>query len=307
MSEPYEPDGKFIEHLEWQLASEFRRVSRMRPAGKIAVSRKAIALALVAGALLTGVAATKAADMIKDSWRRKIEIAKAETDVRLQRGFVDFKNEQAAKGKDRAELGLISQEDYQVMRLAADRSVLDLQKLESNLEEVAASGEAPRNELHAPLVGGRDFVAERLEIEKKTRQLTLELRRSRMEQRLRQLVRAGLAEKSRLDDFQAASEAELAEIENTQQRLELRRRFVAGELSAQEVEIKDRMTLAERDLRRAQSSVDQLTRELAEKKNLAAVGMAAESDVRGLQLGLNAAQEELALARMETEILKSVK
>ena len=150
-------------------------------------------------------------------------------------------------------------------------------------------------------------MAERLEIEKKTRQLGLELRRSRLGQRLRQMVQAGLAEKSRLDDFQAASEAEQAEIENIQQRLELRRRFVAGELSAQEVEIKDRMTLAERDLRRAQSSADQMARELAEKRNLEAVGMAAESDVQGLQMGLSAAQEELALARLEIEILKSIK
>jgi len=307
MNEPYEPDRKFVENLEWQLTSEFRRTSRLKPSRRVAVPRIAVVLTLVACALMTGVAAIKAADLIKDSWRRKIEVAKAETEVRLQRAFVDFKNQQAVKAQDQAAKGLISQEDYHAKKFVADVSVLDLQKVQLNLEEVLVSGEAPRNELHAPLVGGRDFVAERLETEKKTRQLDLDLRRSRVEQRLRQLVQKGLAGKSQLDDFQATSEAEQAAFESAQQRLELRRQFIGGELSAQEVEIRDRMSLAERDLRRAQFNVDYLTKKLEDLRRLAVKGMVPESDVQGMQLGVNAAQQELTLAQLEIEILKSIK
>lgn len=307
MRETYEPDPRFVEKLEWQLASEFRRADSPRSRGRIAVPRGVVVLAVVAGVFLTGVAATKAADLIKDSWRKKIELAKAETEVKVQKAFAEFKAEQAVKAEDQASQGLLSQEASQDMRLMADRSVLDLQKKQLNLEEVEASGKAPHDELYAPLVGGRDFIAERLEIETKLRELDLELRRSRVEQRLRQLVQKGLVTRHDLPDLQAAKEDWQAEIESARERLDLRRQFTAGRLSAQEVEIRDRMALAERDLRQAQSHLDTTKRDLADQRELLEQGLTRESVVRAMELGLNAAQEELALANLTIEILKGIK
>jgi hypothetical protein len=307
MPEAYEPDRQFVEKLEWQLASEFRRLSRMRPARKVAVPRQAFVLAIVAGVLLSGVAATKAADLIKDSWRRKIELAKAETEVRLQKASAELKRDQAAKAEERASLGLISLEDSLVVRLMADRSALDLKKSELNLCEVRASGEAPQDDLSAPLVGGRDFVTERLEIDKRMRELGLELRQGRIEQRFRTLAQLGLVGKSKMDDVRAATEAEKAEIDSIQFRIGIRRQFIEGSISAEDVEIRDRIALAERDLLRAQSRVDSLRRDLEDKRQLLAVGQTPEEVVQALQSGLDAAEEELALANLEIEILKGIK
>ena len=72
MPKSFEPDCRFVDRLEWQLASEFRRKDRLKPAaGKVAVPRYVVALSLAAGVLPMGVAATKAADLIKDSWAEK--------------------------------------------------------------------------------------------------------------------------------------------------------------------------------------------------------------------------------------------
>ena len=100
MPKNFEPDSRFVDRLEWQLASEFRRKDRLKPAaGKVAVPRYVVALSLAAGVLLMGVAATKAADLIKDSWRKKIEVARLETEVKIKSGLLDLQEGAAAKPK----------------------------------------------------------------------------------------------------------------------------------------------------------------------------------------------------------------
>jgi hypothetical protein len=307
MNESYEPNGKYLESLEWQLASEFRRRSRLRAYGKIAVSRRAASLIIVAGVLLTGVAATKAADLIRESWRKSIEVARVEMDVRLKTAFAEFKREQVARAETQASKGLIRQEEVEVTKLSAEYSALDLGKSQLNLEEVEASGEAPRDEIYAPVVGGRDFVGERMQVEVRRLELNLELRRARLEQRLRRLAEKGLVAGSELEDFQAESATQASLIQKARERFDLRRRFVSGDLSAREVEIQDKLTLAERDLGQAQSELDYMRKQLAHTQALQASGQAQESDVRALEFGLNYAQEEVALATLEIDILKKVK
>jgi hypothetical protein len=307
MPETYEPDRQFVEKLEWQLASEFRRSRRLRSAGKIAVPRQAIVLTVVAGVLLSGVAVTKAADLIKDSWRRKIELAKAETEVRLQKAAAEFKTGQAAKAEERASMGLITLEDSRAAKLIADRSALGLKKSELNLDEVRASGEPPRDDLSAPLVDGRDYVAERLEIDKRVLELSLDLRQGRIDRRFRTLAQLGLVGRSQMDDVLAATEAERAEVESLRSRIDIRKQFIEGRLSAKDVEIGDRLAIAERDERRARSRVDSLRKDLEDQRQLLAVGQVPEAVVQALQLGLNTAEEELALAGLEIEILKDIK
>jgi hypothetical protein len=307
MSETYEPNGKYLESLEWQLASEFRRRNRLTASGKIAVSRRAAALIIVAGVFLTAVAATKAADLIRESWRKSIEVARAEMDVRLKTAFAEFKREQAAKDEAQASKGLFRQEDYEVTKLSAEYSALDLEKSRLNLEEVKASGEAPRDEIYAPVVGGRDFVGERMQVEVRRLELNLELRRARLEQRLTRLAEKGLVAGSELESSQAETASQEALIQKAQERLDLRMRFVSGDLSAREVEIQDRLTVAERDLVQARSELDYMRKQLAHTQALQASGQAQESDVRALEFGLNYAQEEVALATLEIDILKKVK
>ena len=80
-----------------------------------------------------------------------------------------------------------------------------------DLEETKASGEAPRDELYAPLVGGRDFVSERLEIDKKALEADIDLQRGRIERQLKARIDLGLIPKNALDVFQAALAVQEAE------------------------------------------------------------------------------------------------
>jgi hypothetical protein len=309
MSDTYEPDSRFMEKLEWQLTSEFRRRNRMKIPGKIAVSRGAFTLAVVAGVLLTGIAMTKATDLIKESWRKKIEVAKAEMDVRLSTALAVFNKERSAKAQAEVSNGSMRQEDYQVIKLFADISALNLEKSQLNLKEVEASGEAPRNEIYAPVVGGRDFVGERLGIEKRLCEVSIELSRARIEQRSKQVEDKDMARRFpfQRNENQTVITSEEASLESVERRIDLREKFISGQLSARDAEIQDRIAVAERDLRQAQAEVDFMMKQLAQNQAIKSKETNQEKQVQALQFGIQAAREQVALASLVIETLKKVK
>jgi hypothetical protein len=308
MPNRFEPDDRFVDRLEWQLTSEFRRKDRLSPAaGKIAVPRGVVALSLAAGVLLMGVAATKAADLIKDSWRKKIEVARLETEVKIKKAAMEFLQLRASQAEEKFSMGLIDEDGVHGSKLVAGRAAFGLEMSLLDLEETKASGEAPRNELYAPLVGSRDFVSERLEIEKKALEADIDLKRARIEQQLRARVDLGLIPKNALDLFQAARAVQEGRVGDIEKQLTLRRGFLSGKISAEEMEIQDRMTAAEKNLREARSTVDTMKAHLDKLRAKEAAGLISEEELRGTQMGLDAAQAQVSLALQEIEILKQIK
>jgi hypothetical protein len=307
MSKNYEPDSQFLERLEWQLSTEYRRANRLKPpSGKIAVPRSIVAVTLSVGILMTGVAVTKAADYIKDSWRKKIEMARVETEVELKKVHMESIREMAYDVKMRVSNGLIREDEYQAMKLAVENAELDLKRSLLNMDEVKMSGDIPRNELYAPLVGGRDFVSERLTIEKKEVELVMEQLGIHLE-RIKQLVEKNLVREDEMNQIQMEVANRKMMIDKIQQRLDLRTRFLAGEITAQEVEIQDRMSGAERNLHLAQSKVDSLNDQLKRLKTLETQGEISHMEVVQLQYALDAAQAELKLAALEMDVLEKLK
>ena len=307
MTKTYEPDSQFVERLEWQLASEFRRTNRLKPsAGKVAVPRRMVVATLLVGVLLTGVAVIKAAEYIKDSWRKKIEVARVETEVKLRKAGLEFTREEASTAKTRFSTGLIQEEEYQVSKLAADKAALDLEISLANQNEVTASGETPRNELYAPVIGGRDFVSERLKVERTELELDLTALKSRAE-RLERMVKLGVVSADELDQVQGQIVAQSAMLNKAQKRLDLRNRFVLGEAPAREVEISDRIIVAESNLARARKLVEAQKKRLEWMQDREALGLISKSSVQQVQYGLDEARAELSLAALEMEVLGKVK
>jgi hypothetical protein len=306
MNKIHEPDSRFLERLEWQLSSEYRRTNRLKSSSRsIAVPRRMVAIAVMIGILLTGVAVTKAADYIRDSWRKKIEMARVETEVELKKVQLESIRDMAFDIKMRVENGLVREDEYQAVKLALENAELDLQRSLLNLDEVDMSGDIPRNELYAPLVGGRDFVSERLMMDIK--QAELGLKQLRMQQeRVEQLVEKNAVRGDELAQVQGAVAERKLMIDKIQQRLDLRARFLAVEITAREVEIEDRMSGAQRNLEMAQSRVASIKKQLARLETLEAEGMISHMEAVQLQHALDAAQAQLKLATLEMDVLKKL-
>ena len=306
MHNAYEPNEKYVERLEWQLASEYRRMDRTKAAGKIAVSRRLVATAVTVGVLLTGVAAIKAADVIKDSWRKKIELARAETQVKLKTARLESLRQMAARTESLVSSGLVREEEYRLMTIAGEKAVLDLEKSRLNLDEVNASGLPPNDELHAPLEDGRDFVSERLSVDIKVVEGDLEALVNRWK-RFDELLEKGLVQADDQERLRAEIDARRRVIDGILKRIDLRKRFVAGEITARDIEIKDRMSVAETNLSQAKAKVAALKAQLERLASLAYKGMVSSRESGMLRLALDEAEAELKLAALEVEVLGNVK
>jgi beta-phosphoglucomutase-like phosphatase (HAD superfamily) len=143
-------------------------------------------------------------------------------------------------------------------------------------------------------------------IERKVLELDLGLRRARLE-RHKQRVDLGLAPREGLDEFLASTAVQEAGIGDIEKRLDLRKKFIAGAMTAEEVEIQDRMIAAEKDLRQAQSTVDSLKKRLESLQAKEAVGMISNTEVQQAQFSLDYAQSQLSLALLEKDILSKIK
>jgi len=307
MNKPFEPDNRFVDKLEWQLSSEFRRSNRMRPSpAKIAIPRSVLAIALIVGTLTTGVTVVKATEYVKDSWRKKIEIARLETDMQIRKARLESTKEIAAQTETRFADGLVDENEHRMMQYAVDRSELALNKSQISLDEVNATGDAPNDTLYAPVVGSRDFVSERLQIEIAETKLDFDLSRSLFEHTQQQVL-TGILREVELHNIQAAMSSGEVGIEKIQKRLELRRRFMEGELTALEVEIAGRLSAAQRNLHLAKLRMDSLQEHLSRQKELVSQGLVSSLELTQLESGLKAAQAELRLAALEIEILEKVK
>ncbi|MBE3124983.1 MAG: hypothetical protein IMZ57_04920 [Acidobacteria bacterium] len=226
--------------------------------------------------------------------------------MKLKKTHLEFTKEMATRTETLVSKGVVGEEENQVMKLATEKAELDLKTSLANLDEVNASGEIPLNELYTPVVGSRDFVSERLKIERKEAELGLKPLGSRLG-RFQPLVKKGLVSKDQLDQIQAEMAARKATIGEIQKRLDLRKRFVAGTIMAQEVEIEDRMTEAERNMSSTQSKVDSLQEQLKRLRALETRGLISPTESHKLQYALDAAQFELKLAAVEMDVLQKAK
>jgi len=307
MSKNYEPENQFLERLEWQLTSEYRRTNRLKSSPeKVAISRRMVAVSLMVGTFMTGVAMIKATEVIRDSWKKKIEIARIETEAKLKEVRLGSIREIVSRQEIEYANGLLPEEEYEMMQIVLEKAGQDLQNSQLNLEEVTASGKAPRNELYAPLVRGRDFVSERLIFELNNIELDLGQYKNHFAKQ-KQRVDVGLVHKSELDALQSAIDAQSVKIVNIQNKLDLRSRFVVGEITAQEIEIKERISVAERNLYMAQSKVEFLNKGIKQLEDRVDVGVVSQTELTQLQYVLRAAQAELDLAVLEMDVLNKIK
>jgi multidrug resistance efflux pump len=155
-------------------------------------------------------------------------------------------------------------------------------------------------------LGGRDFVTERLKIQIKDVERDLELLGNRLD-RAKQLVELGVVSGEELDRIQAEIAARKTTVDETRKRIDLRKRYVAGEVTAQEVEIGDRMAVAEKNLHQAQTKVDSLMKQMERSEAQEAVGLVSPRETSQLRYALDAAQAELKLAALEVDVLSRIK
>lgn len=190
--------------------------------------------------LTLGTAGTVAASELGRRQDRAELLAEVEIEVQLARTELSLFGEERDRQQALADSGFISEAELGATRHDALKALFRLQGLELDQTEIRLSGGAPDRRLSAPVIAGRDFVLERLANDQGPLTHSVELQTSALE-RARILSNEGRIPQLELKEAERDLLLVVADLENLEQRKQLRKRFVEGELTVADIGLAARL------------------------------------------------------------------
>jgi hypothetical protein len=288
------PTPEFRASLERQVLDAWRRESRFGSAGGFSARNWRVAAALALGVIL-GAGSGFASAQVRDARQR----SELEQTIAARRAMVSLRLDLAKQEHDRARqrfsTGVASADEVRGAEAVVRSFEANLARLALDMAEVRATAAAPRDELWAPLVEGRDYVKERLTVDAGLLQQRLEASTRRMEE-TRRRVRAGVASENDLLTAEADHAAVEQEMSLLAQKLALRGEF--HDRALDEATMTHRVQLLE-----LSSEVRGLQRELqlAERRAERAKAMAgagAASDLEAKRAEVEVLERRIELQRL---------
>lgn len=261
-------------------------------------------IAIILCSVIIGVAATRTVELLEDLSHRELLSGKAEIQTRLAESRLHLMQQHFQETKEKAEDGLIS--DFEVSQLAGEvtKMELEVQRRQFDLMEIERSSRSPQNELSAPLIDGRDFVTERLQLDLRAHQETKGQIQAAID-RLQVRIDAGLIHPRervhldlQLDEVQSA-------IDNITQKLDLRARFCRSEVTADEVIFEGMIAETEERLQSAELAVEHARAQLEALEQAFQRGQISRAEVEQARFQLQLAEADLKLAQMDRQTLQT--
>ena len=311
MNETLEPDPDFIAHLEWQLRSAFRRRARFGetqaqvPGARRGVARRLVRSgALVLLPLLLGGMGMAAVDHYQGRDERAFAEARAALQLTLSRRRAALAADDLVQTEARFSNGLVEARALAAARsrMATQRFMVERRVLDQ--EEVRASGRAPQDGLAAPRVGGRDFVLLRLDVSLREASERLDEARDRVE-----LTRARVERGVTVEQELRRHETDVAQAVLVQEQLvrqmELRARFLRGELSIRKTNLLGAMETARTEVERARLERSHDQQLLERTEALVQAGVTGVDELAAVRQRIEAGAGKLLLAELELEVLRA--
>lgn len=281
MTETHEPTSEFVSRLEWQVRSTLSRRDRFSMPTRRPTQQVVKVAALILISVFLGAAGVATADQVQESRARAILLQQIDLEMQLAGVQLQYLRTRIAEIQDLFDTGQAHEDVLVHAKLELRRSELRYTRLQIDREEIELTGREPQQTVSAPLVGERDFVTERLDLELSMAARERELAQEKMKDADR-LFAAGVVDNAVLQQ----QEVELA---NTMQHLthllefqNLRALFLAGEISAEIAEQKVKLAEAESQL--DYSALERARRGLIRIEELFEQGAVRESEVYEIRL-----------------------
>jgi outer membrane protein TolC len=303
--ESHEPTPEFRANLEWQIATSLRRENRFAEPVTGRARQLGAALVVIA-ALATGGIAGIAAGQVQDARQRDQLTDAARSEEALIRVRLDLARTELEDAQRKFDVGMTGRENL----LAAQRQLKALEaslaRTQLDIEEIRATSATPRNDLDAPLVGGRDFVRERLNLDLRDAQQELAVAEQAVAQAI-QRVEIGVAPPT----VRMQSESDVAHARARMQQLiatlDLRQRYLKGEIKREALAPAARRSELTLQLESTQREIDLIGARVAEVRNQVEIGQASQLDVKRAEVELLERQLQVKRIQQELEALKAVK
>lgn len=301
LSESHEPTAEFRAHLEWQIQSALRRETRFaaaigRPAARLRTAVVVLAALVVGG--ISGVASGE----LQDARRKELLIESTKSEEALVRLRIDLARVVFDDARSRFEVGMAGRETVQAAESELRAMETALARLRLDLEEIQISSTAPRNDLQAPLIGKRDFVRERLQLELAQAQRGLAAAEHGLSQ-VQSRFNVGTAPRAAVMQAETELSQTRAQMEQLRSTADLRQRFLKGEIKAEELssafrrmELKLQGERLERELTIARGRVDEV-------RSLVEIGRATPLELKRAEVESLEREIELKRVRRELEML----
>jgi hypothetical protein len=170
-------------------------------------------------------------------------------------------------------------------------------------EEVRASGQAPQDEISAPLIGGKDFVSERLELESSIQRLHLSIYQSSLV-RINDRIEAGLVPEEEMAQARRGMGELQLQLDGIQKRLDLRARYLRGEITAQEAETEQELKNVRIQLQSSELAHRLLGEHYQSVAQKVEAGLQTESTLTQLRFELLKVEMEIETLRRTIELLE---
>ena len=300
MNTIHRPDPEFVGNLERELRLTVRRQGRFANglSAPVMVMRKLrwttglVALA----AMCIGSAATFAVTHRLRAQTADLIIARAEAHLEFASARLELFGEELQETESRAAAGLIEPEHLDQMQLELAHVEAEAAARALDVQEARITGRDSDNSLSAPTWRGRDFVSERLELQR----ALLVARAAILDKRASKYA-SDSHQSSTIAREQEATRAALASMDG---RLALRQDYLSGARTARQVELAQMRWSIEPQREMSTRRVNELQQQLDRMRALVEAGLASRAEARAVEMAFRAAVLQLDLAELEMQILE---
>ena len=296
-----EPTPEFRARLEWQILTALRRETRfsepvLRPFGGARMT-----LAVVA-ALMIGALAGWIPGYAQENRDRNQLIENAESEASLLQLRLELVQKEREQIRRRVDVGASGPEALSAIEDQVRGLETALRRNQLDVEEIRATSAAPRDDLQAPLVRQRDFVAERLMLELSNAQRTL-VGAERKAAAAHERFDVGLARQAEVQQSDVDVEKARTDMQLLAARLTMRRRVLHGEIKPDAAAPSLRRQELQLQLHQVRRELALSQNRLANARQLLSVGIGTEMDVKQAELQILEQQSQLAHLQQQLQTL----
>lgn len=281
----HRPTADFRDYLEGEVIREFRRRKTFR-------RLRAAAVIIVSAGI--GMTATLASAQVRESSAKDSLLAAAQADAMLATMRLNLARAQLAEEEKQVKVGARPAGNLPSEGMAREMEAA-VATLALNIAEIQATSRPPRDELNAPLVNGRDFVKERIEIQLMLAQQRLMAAERKFDEASRR-VRVGAATELESADYETSVVRRHAELAVLAERLNARKEYLqkktpVAELSLriERTEVQQAIVVAQKELGNAQARF-----ELVQRRQR----VGAATDLELLEAQVNVKTQEMELQKV---------
>lgn len=299
----HSPRPEFRLSLERNIVGTLRRETRFGAYYRIVRNARIRTAALLVIGTAFGLGCSFASAQVHDARSQAVQIQLAELQLSGAKLRLELAQQTYAQNLRLSEAGVITKREVTASLLDAKDSEMKLRRAQINLEEVRVSSASPRDELFAPLINGRDFVKERLELQAAAAQARLADAEALVRDNDSRF-RAGLITNAELAASQNTLLKAQGALESAARQLELRREFFDKKLKVEDIARAQQLEEVERSVRELDAAVKNANTRWNLAKSRQQIGMADEFDVKRAEVDLMEAQLELTKANAMLNALR---